>query len=73
MAGFFAQPLDWFITECSTRQSLPKLKHMSTCETKCTESTKIVTDFVYDFPRLSRPALGSTQPPIQYVRGHSRG
>ena len=26
-----------------------------------------------DFPHLSRPALGSTQPPVQWVRGLSRG
>jgi hypothetical protein len=26
-----------------------------------------------DFPHLSRPALGSTQPPVQWVPGLSRG
>jgi len=26
-----------------------------------------------DFPQLSRPVLGSTQPPIQYLPGKSRG
>jgi len=26
-----------------------------------------------DFPRLSRPALGTTQPPVQWVPGLSRG
>ena len=27
----------------------------------------------WDFPQLSRPALGSTQPPVQWVPGLSRG
>ena len=26
-----------------------------------------------DFPHLSRTALGSTQPPVQWVLGHSQG
>ena len=26
-----------------------------------------------DFQQLSRPALGLTQPPVQWVPGHSRG
>jgi hypothetical protein len=28
---------------------------------------------VRDFPHLSRPALGLTQPPVQWVPGLSRG
>jgi hypothetical protein len=26
-----------------------------------------------DFPHLFRPALGSTQPPVQWIQGLSRG
>jgi hypothetical protein len=33
----------------------------------------IETQFGRDFPHLSRPALGSTQPPVQWVPGLSWG
>jgi hypothetical protein len=33
----------------------------------------IETRFARNFPHLSRPALGLTQPPLQWVPGLSRG
>ena len=33
----------------------------------------IETRWGEDFPHLSRPALGATQPPVQWVPGLSRG
>ena len=33
----------------------------------------IETRWERDFPHLSRPALGTTQPPVQWVTGLSRG
>jgi hypothetical protein len=39
----------------------------------CLDGPKMEYRWWQDFPRPARPALGSTQPPIQWVRGHSRG
>ena len=37
------------------------------------DGTEIESQWRRDFPHLSRPALGSTQPPVQWVPGLSRG
>jgi len=37
------------------------------------DSPGIESQWGQDFPHLSRPALGSTQPPVQWVPGLSRG
>ena len=37
------------------------------------DGRRIESRWGWDFPNLSRPALGSTQPPVQWVLGLSRG
>jgi hypothetical protein len=37
------------------------------------DSPGIESRWEQDFPHLSRPALGSTQPPVQWIPGLSRG
>jgi len=37
------------------------------------DGPEIESRWMRDFPHLSRPALGSTQPPVQWVPGLSRG
>jgi len=37
------------------------------------DGPEIESRWARDFPHLSRPALGATQPPIQWVPGLSRG
>ena len=37
------------------------------------DGPRIESRWGQDFPNLSRPALGPTQPPVQWVPGLSRG